>query len=203
MKTIFRLFPVIIILIAATVASAQNVETGSAANRGTDIIAFIEPPQLFSELSPRLARLFVRELDLVSNGQSLDVKFYDGPQADFKDWANNQDCRYMVSVEIIKRGWFIDRSFQVPFLFHIYRNNFKLRALLKLYRQGVTKPILLKEYEIKVGGPRVYQIIESNPQDGGLMIPYSRRAVKESRAEKELAAKLSKDIYKTMERYGG
>ncbi|MCP4581904.1 MAG: hypothetical protein GY839_09810 [candidate division Zixibacteria bacterium] len=202
MRIVFRLlFALLLLGLAET--NAQEMESDLTIGQDLDIIAFIEPPQHFKDISSRLARMFVRELELVSEGRPLDIKFYSGTQAEFNSWIENENCRYTVSLEIIKRGWSVDHSFQVPFVFHIYRNNFKLGAVLKLHRQGIPQPVLLKKYNVKVGGPRVYQILANNPQDGGLMIPYSQRAIKETKAEEKFISRLSKDIYKTMERYGG
>jgi len=197
----WMLFAFLILGVAET--GAQETESDFGIDHSIDIIAFIEPLQNYNNLSSRLAGMFTRELELISDGQPLDIQFYKGPRSEFKNWADNVNCRYVVSLEIIKRGWRVDHSFQIPFVFHVYRNNFRLGAILKLYRRGVPKPILLKKYDVKAGGPRVYQILSKNPQDGGLMIPYGQQAIKETKAEEKFIHKLSKDIFKTMERYGG
>jgi hypothetical protein len=184
-------------------AGAQENNTDFTIGHSNDIIAFIVPLQNYDNMSSRLAGMFVRQLEMVSEGQPLDIEFYSGSQADFKSRAESANSRYFVSLEIIKRGWSIDHAFQVPFVLHVYRNNFRLEAVLKLYRHGVAKPILLKKYHVKAGGPRVYQLLANNPHDGGLMIPYGQRAIKETKAEEEFINRMSKDIYRTMERYGG
>jgi len=202
MRSLFWFYLAIIILLAA-VSPAQESRPGTETDQSAMIVASIEFPQVYSNPADRLSRRLRKELEKVSKAQAPDIKFLEGPSDELKRWTANQSCRYMALIEITRHAWTIDHPFRFPFLFHVFRNNFKMEGSVKLYYRGNDTPVLMKDYRISIGGPRVYQILTQNPNDGGLSIPHGRRMQFENEAEAKFINKAAKEIYKTMERYGG
>jgi hypothetical protein len=202
MRVLLRSLLAIAILIAVK-SPAQEAGSGYSANQPAVIAASIEFPGTYADPADQLAQLLRKELENVSAGQVQDIEFFKGPADEFKSWAVNHDSRYAASIEITEHAWKVDHQFQLPFVFHVFRNNFNMKGSVKLYRHGNAKPILMKDYKISIGGPRVYQVVIQNPHDGGLSIPYSRRMQLENEAEGKFINKAAKEIFQTMERYGG
>jgi len=202
MRSLTWFIPALIILLAAELP-AQKARSGIEVDQSPMIATSIEFPQAYSDPVDRLSRRLRKELERVSEGRAQDIMFFEGSSNDLMRRAANQNCRYVALVEIVEHAWTIDHPFQFPFLFHIFRNNFKMVGSVKLYRQGNDRPVLMKDYEISIGGPKVYQILAQNPHDGGLSIPYGRQKQLENEAEVKFINKAAKEIYKTMERYGG
>jgi len=193
----------IIIILFAFESPAQETRSGHELDQPGTIVAFIEFPQIYGDPADRLALRLSKEMEIISGGRAQNIIFYNGRSADFKSWAAGQNCRYAALIEITEHAWGIEHSFQIPFVFHIFRNNFKINSSVKLYRQGNIRPVLMENYDISIGGPRVYQVIAQNRHDGGLSVSHGQRMLLESQAEEKLISKVAKEIYKTMERYGG
>lgn len=194
---------IIILILFAFESPAQETRSGHEIDQPGLIVAFIDFPQIYGDPTDRLALRLREELEKVSGGRAQDIIFFSGCSDKFKSWMAKQNCRYAALIEITEHAWGIEHPFQIPFVFHIFRNNFKINSSVKLYRQGNIKPVLMKDYNISIGGPRVYQIIAQNRHDGGLSISHGRRMLLENQAEEKLIGKVATEIYKTMERFGG
>jgi hypothetical protein len=194
---------IVILLLFASESPAQETRSNLEIDQPGVIVAFIEFPQIYGDPTDRLAVSLRKELEKVSSGRAQNITFFNGRMDEFEGWIAKQHCRYATLIEITEHAWSIDHPFQIPFAFHIFRNNFKINSTVKLYRQGNIEPILMKDYSISIGGPRVYQIISQNRHDGGLAISHGRRIILENQAEEILISKVAKEIYKTMERFGG
>ena len=134
-------FLLVISVLFAVVSPAQETGSDTETDQSAMIVASIEFPQVYSNPADRLSQRLRKELDKVSGGQAPDIKFLEGPSDELKRWTANQSCRYLALIEITRHAWTIDHPFRFPFLFHVFRNNFKMEGSVKLYRRGYDKPV--------------------------------------------------------------
>jgi len=168
-----------------------------------DIVACFDLKEDQNNLIDRISQQFVRELELKSKGRRVSIHIYDGSREDFDFWLDSLSSRFYTIIEVSPGSWVVNRLFNIPFVFNVYQNKFKLEAFVKLYRRGIKIPILLDRFKIKVNGSRVYQLLRNDPHDGSLVVSNSKRILYEEKAEKELVQRVSKEVYNSMKEYGG
>lgn len=168
-----------------------------------NVIVHLDRDDAQSTLLDRLHRQFSREFELKYKDRQARLIFHEVPFEDSESWIDPLQGNFLAIIDITQHDWTVNRSFMVPFVFNIYQNNFKLDAFVKLYHQNNNNPILIKRFEVKVKGPKAYQLLESNPHDGDLVIPYSKRIYLENKAEKKFTKKVTKEIFKAMKKAEG
>lgn len=177
---------------------AGDISIGSKDTSHIDITAYFGESSEHANAIDRIAAWFCRDLELKSKDNPYNVAIITGE--DDKTEINVSGI-YIVEAEIIHSGWKVERPFYIPFILFTYRNNYKIEMIVRIYHQDEEKPKLIKRYNEKSKGPIVFQLFESNRNDGGLMVTYSRRTELENRAEHKLAEKLANDLHKTIKKY--
>jgi len=168
-----------------------------------DIITCFDLREEQTDLIDKISQQFVKELEIKAKGRRLSINIYKDSREDFEFWLDSLSSRFYTIIEISTSRWMVDRSLKIPFVFNIYRNNFKLEAFVKLYRRGINIPILINSFNVKVNGPRVYQLLRNDPHDGSLIISNSRRILYEEQAIKKIIRQVSNEVYDSMKEYGG
>jgi hypothetical protein len=151
----------------------------------------------------RITQMFSQELELKNNYWPINMNIYPADGANREVLSDSAGVQYYIEAEIIKHEWKVSRSFQIPFIFFVYHNSFNLQAVFRIYQPGNQHPVFLKKYRVTSSGPRVMQMFENNPHDGGLMVDHGRRQELESKAENKLVKKMINDLYRNLIGQGG
>ena len=151
----------------------------------------------------RMAQRFSREFELKNNYWPINMSINSKDGANREILSDSAGVQYYIEAEIIEHEWKVSRSFQVPFVFFVYHNNFNLQAIFRIYQPGNQHPVFLKKYKVTSSGPRVMQVFENNPHDGGLMVNHGQRQELEAKAENKLVKKMINDLYQNLIGQGG
>jgi hypothetical protein len=165
-----------------------------------DVTARFTETQERDDAIERIAEHFYHELELITKKNPYNIAIITQKS---QDTAYNNSGMYILEVEITRSYWNISQAFEIPFLLYVFTNNYNIEAMVKIKRRDEENPRLIKRYDVQADGPQVFQIIDRDPHAGGLMVSYTDQMRLEKHAERKLAEKLSKDLQKTILRYGG
>jgi hypothetical protein len=162
------------------------------------LTAFIDEDTGDGAFKNRLYRQIKREFDLIHDSGWIDFIIYEGVRENLQAWKGLFKGEFLAVVDIIDRQWVVDRPFKIPFFLNVYQNNYRLEAFIKLYYKNTDNPVAVKKIDVSVKGPKVFQILENNPHDGGLLLSNSRRILSETEAERKFAERISRDLFELM-----
>jgi len=163
-----------------------------------DIIAYINQDKYEPDFLSRISRLFSRHLQKYFQNEQVQINTIAGSHNDFDHWDVSLDNSFVVLIDVTERHWVVEQPFlKIPLVFNIYKNNFKLGALVKLYHKNKNNPIMIKNLQVKIDGSTSYQILRNNPHDGALYLSQGRRILCEDKAEEKLIQLVSDEMYKS------
>ena len=201
MKTIAGL-SIAFLLLGVVFIPAGDLEIDTEQAAAVDVAAYFQVAEKSESEINEIAESFYRELELLSQDNPVSVTVYTG---DKPFSANNvySTGTYTVELEIIKSDWGIELYFEIPFVFFVYHNNYEIEAIFRVYHEGESNPETVKRYRVSNNGPKILQLLEKNPHDGGLQIPYSRRVSLEKATRDDLVEIISRDLMDTIKKNRG
>jgi len=178
--------------------------TGSAQSDriSGDLVINIFESDKSSNIEQRLASLLTRELRLQNQETEPAIIFFEGSPSDLAGWLTDKSFAYVARFEVAG-NWVTHRRIAFPFFLNLYQRSYKLQVFAYIFDGNNNEPFLVRIYEIKIGGPNVWQILENNPCDGDLALSSGERLEIESKAEGKMIRKMADDLQPLLKRMGG
>jgi len=188
----------IILLMSAAFAGNSTIDNQDTSF--VNVTAFFDESLKAASTLERIADFFYKDLEQRSKKYPVNVTIITD---DADDNAINNSGLYIVKFELIKSSWRVDRPMFLPYIIYVYRKTFRIEAIAKIYRKDEAKPVYVKHFKTKIIGPGVTQFIDKDPHAGSLMLTYTSQIEFENKAERKIGVKLSKELLKTIKKYGG